>query len=363
MADRLITLANELKDKITAKKTTINTNNAQLIQQVTGMNNVAEQILGKVGNLNTSAQTLQQNIDAQARQIAELTRELEETRQRHETKRGEIDAINTSLAEAQGRGAESEALKGQLQQLQTEADTSRQRIAELTQQIEQTSGTIQEMIGSIDAQQIEQGQTELTNLTTELGQHIDAINAALPAGAGGPPAMEAQGLPPPPPPPPPPSNEGDVESNAGLLEAPPGMGEQANGENIEPGLEENPNAATSLTGAQTRKNRSAPQNLTAKRGSSSAMRGLEMQGSETYEPTDKELFLMQNRNDNDPSNKGKRYREHREQAFKRVENNADWVKAHPEIMRIRGGKRTMKHRKGNKSRYSRKRAKIYFFYN
>jgi hypothetical protein len=190
-----------------------------------------------------------------------------------------------------------------------------------------------------------------------LGQHIDAINAALPAGAGGPPAMEAQGLPPPPPPPPPPSNEGGVESGAGLIEGPPGMGEQANGENIEPGLEENPNATTSLTGAQTRKNRSVTQNSTAKRGSYSAMRGLEMQGSETYEPTDKELFLMQNRKDDDLSDKGKRYRKHREQAFKRVENNADWVKAHPEIMRIRGGKRTMKHRKGNKSRYSRKRAK------
>lgn len=189
MADNLLRLASELKDKITSKKTTIDTANAQLVERVTQMNQVAEQILAKVGNLTVGSATLQQNIDTQARQITDLTRELEETRQLHQEKQRQIDELNTNLAEANGRGEQAGAIRTQLDQLQTETDASRQKITTLTQEIEQSSNIIQEMIGSIDAQQLEQGQTDLTNLTAELSQHIDAINAAIP-GAVAPPVVQ-----------------------------------------------------------------------------------------------------------------------------------------------------------------------------
>jgi predicted nucleic acid-binding Zn-ribbon protein len=179
MANNLLDLTNQLKSNIDSNRQTISSGNTQLIAKMKDMNQLAQAILEKVGNFTANSQTLQRNIETQAAQIADLTQQLETSKQEHSATQGQIQQIQTDLANAQGKGAESDALKQQLSQLQTEATASRQEIDSLTNQITQATQTIQQILGTMNSNE-GNNQAELSSLVDALKKHIDDINEKMP---------------------------------------------------------------------------------------------------------------------------------------------------------------------------------------
>jgi DNA repair exonuclease SbcCD ATPase subunit len=175
----LLTLTNQLKQNITDKNQTISSENTNLLEKIKAMNQVAQAILEKVGNFTTNSKTLQQNIDSQARQIADLTQQLTAAKAQHTEAETQLARLQNDLAESQGRGAEADTLKQRLTELQQQLQTSNNQIEQLTSSIQQASTSINEMIGSVNTPSEAARNQELNALVETLRGHIENIDRAI----------------------------------------------------------------------------------------------------------------------------------------------------------------------------------------
>jgi len=170
-------LTNRLKESITARNTAITGRNAALIEKFQAMNLTAIEILGKVRNLAGATDRFSEQMEAKEILLAGLRESLEQATTAQAEKQTRIDDLSRQLEAAIATGRDVEALRAEIERLNTSARESANTITGLTREIETSSREIQEIIANMNPPE---DQEELQRLVAELEQHISEIDGALP---------------------------------------------------------------------------------------------------------------------------------------------------------------------------------------
>jgi len=189
----LTQLANQIRQSVVAKNQNITQFNNTLRDRIRALDNLSVQILAKIQAIGNRAATFQQTIDRQTAEIADLNRRLQTATDAQADSARQIQELTDQLQRARVDAAQSEALRQQLAALQIEVQDHVDEINNLTQGIEAANAVITEALGQLNAPN---DTAELTALLAQLEAHvnqinqeIDRVNGAAPSGppAGPPP--------------------------------------------------------------------------------------------------------------------------------------------------------------------------------
>lgn len=200
----LTQLANQIRQGIATKNQNISQFNNTLRDRIRALDALSVQILAKIQAIGNRAADFQQTINQQTAQIADLNRQLQAATDGQAEAARQIQELTAQLQQARIDSAQSEALRQQLAALQIEVQDHVDAIANLTQGIEAANAVITEALGQLNTPD---DTAELTALLAQLEAHVNQINQeidrvnAVPAGPAGP-------SPPPVPPFPPPGRGG-----------------------------------------------------------------------------------------------------------------------------------------------------------
>lgn len=200
----LTQLANQIRQGIATKNQNISQFNNTLRDRIRALDALSVQILAKIQAIGNRAADFQQTINQQTAQIADLNRQLQAATDGQAEAARQIQELTAQLQQARIDSAQSEALRQQLAALQVEVQDHLDAIANLTQGIEAANAVITEALGQLNTPD---DTAELTALLAQLEAHVNQINQeidrvnAVPAGPAGP-------SPPPVPPFPPPGRGG-----------------------------------------------------------------------------------------------------------------------------------------------------------
>jgi chromosome segregation ATPase len=203
----LTQLANQIRAGIATKNQNISQFNNTLRDRIRALDALSVQILAKIQAIGNRAAAFQQTINQQTAQIADLNRRLQTATDAQADSARQIQELTDQLQRARVDAAQSEALRQQLAALQLEVQDHTDEIANLTQGIEAANAVITQALGQLntpdDTAELTALLAQLEAHVNQINQEIDRVNAAAP---GGPPA----GPPGPPPVPnfPPPSSGG-----------------------------------------------------------------------------------------------------------------------------------------------------------
>jgi chromosome segregation ATPase len=202
----LTQLATQIRAGIATKNQNISQFNNTLRDRIRALDALSVQILAKIQAIGNRAAAFQQTINQQTAQIADLNRQLQAATDGQAEAARQIQELTAQLQQARIDAAQSEALRQQLAALQVEVQDHVDAIANLTQGIEAANAVITEALGQLNTPD---DTAELTALLAQLEAHVNQINQEIDrvntAAPGGPP-----GGPRPPPVPnfPPPTNGG-----------------------------------------------------------------------------------------------------------------------------------------------------------
>jgi chromosome segregation ATPase len=188
----LTQLANQIRQGIATKNQNISQFNNTLRDRIRALDALSVQILAKIQAIGNRAADFQQTINQQTAQIADLNRQLQAATDGQAEAARQIQELTAQLQQARIDSAQSEALRQQLAALQIEVQDHLDAIANLTQGIEAANAVITEALGQLNTPD---DTAELTALLAQLEAHVNQINQeidrvnAVPAGPPGPPPV------------------------------------------------------------------------------------------------------------------------------------------------------------------------------
>lgn len=196
----LTQLANQIRQGIATKNQNISQFNNTLRDRIRALDALSVQILAKIQAIGNRAADFQQTINQQTAQIADLNRQLQAATDGQAEAARQIQELTAQLQQARIDSAQSEALRQQLAALQIEVQDHLDAIANLTQGIEAANAVITEALGQLNTPD---DTAELTALLAQLEAHVNQINQeidrvnAVPAGPAGPSPPPVPNFPPP----------------------------------------------------------------------------------------------------------------------------------------------------------------------
>lgn len=188
----LTQLANQIRQGIATKNQNISQFNNTLRDRIRALDALSVQILAKIQAIGNRAADFQQTINQQTAQIADLNRQLQTATDGQAEAARQIQELTAQLQQARIDAAQSQALQQQLADTQRMLQERADEITNLTQGIEAANAVITEALGQLntpdDTAELNALLAQLEAHVNQINQEIDRVNA-VPAGPAGPPPV------------------------------------------------------------------------------------------------------------------------------------------------------------------------------